>query len=321
MKRATLIWLIVAGALVLVGTLGFVGIMAANHWDVAALNSAPFETNTVRLAEEFDQISIRSDTADILFVPSEDGTCKVVFYEQPKVKHTATVQDGTLSILATDTRLWYERISFSLDSPKMTVYLPGSTYASLFIEESTGEIELPENFSFGEIQITASTGNTTCHASASGLAQIKTSTGYIRTENSSFGSLRLSASTGSIDVRTVHCEGDLEVTVSTGKASLSEVQCNRLISQGSTGDITMENVIAEGEMSIRRDTGDVRFDACDAAELQITTDTGDVTGSLRSEKVFVTQSDTGRIQVPETTGGGKCKITTDTGDIRIQIKN
>ena len=58
----------------------------------------------------------------------------------------------------------------------------------------------------------------------------------------------------------------------------------------------------------------------DAAELEISTDTGDVKGSLLTEKVFITRSDTGRIRVPETVTGGKCKITTDTGNIEIEIQ-
>ena len=57
------------------------------------------------------------------------------------------------------------------------------------------------------------------------------------------------------------------------------------------------------------------FDRCDAAELSITTDTGDVKGTLLSDKVFIARTDTGRVHVPETTNGGKCKITTSTGDI------
>ena len=47
--------------------------------------------------------------------------------------------------------------------------------------------------------------------------------------------------------------------------------------------------------------------------------TGDVTGSLCSEKVFIARSDTGHISVPETVNGGKCSITTDTGDIIITL--
>ena len=59
----------------------------------------------------------------------------------------------------------------------------------------------------------------------------------------------------------------------------------------------------------------------DAGELTVLTGTGDVTGSLLSAKVFITHSDTGMVDVPETTTGGKCKITTDTGDISMDVLN
>ena len=58
---------------------------------------------------------------------------------------------------------------------------------------------------------------------------------------------------------------------------------------------------------------------CDAAEIFVETDTGDVKGSLLSEKVFIPKSDTGDIKVPKTVTGGRCEITTDTGDIKIEL--
>ena len=51
----------------------------------------------------------------------------------------------------------------------------------------------------------------------------------------------------------------------------------------------------------------------------MTTDTGEVKGTLRSEKIFFTESDTGKISVPKSVTGGRCEITTDTGDIEIEI--
>ena len=81
----------------------------------------------------------------------------------------------------------------------------------------------------------------------------------------------------------------------------------------------MADVIAVGMISVERSTGDVKLDSCDAGEISVTTDTGDVTGSLLTDKVFITQTDTGRVNVPETTSGGKCRIFTDTGDIQIEI--
>ena len=38
------------------------------------------------------------------------------------------------------------------------------------------------------------------------------------------------------------------------------------------------------------------------------------------DKVFITDTSTGNISVPKTITGGKCEITTSTGDIRISIK-
>ena len=70
---------------------------------------------------------------------------------------------------------------------------------------------------------------------------------------------------------------------------------------------------------MERSTGDVRMEGCDAAEIFILTDTGDVAGSLLSDKVFVVETDTGDVDVPRSAAGGRCEITTDTGDIRITV--
>ena len=51
----------------------------------------------------------------------------------------------------------------------------------------------------------------------------------------------------------------------------------------------------------------------------IKTSTGKVVGSLLTEKVFNAKSDTGKVEVPNTTSGGSCTITTDTGKIQVTI--
>ena len=64
----------------------------------------------------------------------------------------------------------------------------------------------------------------------------------------------------------------------------------------------------------------MKFDGCDAGELLVHTDTGDVSGSLLSEKIFIVRTDTGKISVPASVSGGRCEITTDTGDIKINLQ-
>lgn len=83
----------------------------------------------------------------------------------------------------------------------------------------------------------------------------------------------------------------------------------------------MVDVVASSNFNIERSTGDVTFTRCDASEITFLTDTGDVRGTLLSNKIFIYDTDTGDVELPESTTGGKCKITTDTGDIVISIEN
>ena len=131
--------------------------------------------------------------------------------------------------------------------------------------------------------------------------------------------MELSVSTGDVTVSDVSCAGHTTIRVSTGDSRLTNVTCQSLTSKGNTGDLTLTNVLAAEAFSIERSTGDVKFEACDAAELSVKTDTGKVSGTLLSDKVFITKTSTGTISVPECLSGGRCAITTSTGDIRIQI--
>ena len=106
-------------------------------------------------------------------------------------------------------------------------------------------------------------------------------------------------------------------------ASTGDVECFSSVSKDlkiklSTGDIDLEDVLAK-TINLTVSTGDIELDRCDAEEIYINTTTGDIEGSLLSEKVFLATTDTGEVNVPKTTSGGKCEITTDTGDIEISL--
>lgn len=313
-------WLVTATLLVIVGAIMFSTAMTVCGWDFTRLSTVAFETNTYAVTESFRDISIDIDAADILFAPSEDGKCSVVCREAENVEHSVNVIDGALVISETDSRTWRQHIGIFMGAQTVTVFLPEAEYGALIIEGSTGDIELPEDFRFESIGISASTGDIRCGSSASGTARIKTSTGNIRAENISADALDLSVTTGGVTVINADCDGDMSVKVSTGKVSIADAACRNLISNGSTSTIVMKNAIAEEKFSIERSTGDVYFDGCDAAEISVRTGTGDVAGSLLTDKVFAAKTDTGRINVPHASTGGRCEIVTSTGNIRIRIQ-
>lgn len=312
-------WLVTAGVLVALGIIIFISAMASLGWDFTRINTARYVSNAYVIDEAFEKIRIDTDTAYISFVSSDDGVCRVECYENENVKHSVGVSEETLNINVTDERKWYEYISISFESPKITVYLPENEYASLVINDDTGSIEIPKDFKFESLDITANTGSIKNYASVTKDAKIKTSTGSIYTEGASFGTLELSVSTGHISAKDIICDGDVKVNASTGKTELKNVTCASLLSQGSTGNITLKDVISKGKLHIERSTGDIELDRCDGVELFIKTDTGDVEGTLLSDKIFTVRTETGNVDVPKTTSGGKCEIETETGDIDIDI--
>lgn len=312
--------IIISVILIALGIALFVVSAYSVGWDFTKLGAGKYETSSHEISEEFTDISIKTKTSDVVFAPSNDGVCKVICYEDVKEKHTVKVTDGTLTIEVNSEKKWYDYIGFYFKTPSLTVYLPNAQYNDLLIKASTGDVEIPENFRFASVDISVSTGDVDCEASVSGKLKICTSTGDIEISELSATEIELSVSTGDIEAEDIVCEGNIQVTVSTGEAFLDDVKCKSLSSSGDTGDIFLEKVIAREKLSIKRSTGDVIFEDSDAAEIFVETDTGDVKGSLLSEKIFITKTDTGKIDVPKTVTGGKCEIITDTGNIKITIK-
>lgn len=319
MSKATKKWLIIASCFLLVGFVIFGSISNIIGWDVIPF-SQDYQTLSGEIMEEFNSISIETTTADIFFTQSRNGTCVVECYDKDDVWYSCEVRDNTLKIQYHDDREWYKHLGLDLDTPKITVYLPKTHYDSLFIEEDTGDIHLPKDFAFKETDITLATGDVNFYAAADAV-KIKTSTGDVEVEDASIGSLDVSVTTGEVSLENVKCAGDLGVEVTTGEVELDGVRCKNLASNGSTGSITLKNTVATEKLVVDRSTGGVKFEGADAGEITVTTDTGGISGTLLSEKVFIAQSDTGRVSVPETTSGGKCKLTTDTGSIKIKISN
>jgi DUF4097 and DUF4098 domain-containing protein YvlB len=320
MRTTTKVWLIIATSLVLVGCTLFAGVMSTLGWDFTKLSTVEYETNDYEITENFKNISIITDTADIVFVPSKNSKAFVFCYEQKNEKHSITVKDNTLVIKALDRKKWHEYIGINFKTPKITVSIPQGEYGKLLIKGNTGGVEIPKDFKFENIDIEESTGSVTNYASAAKDIKIKTSTGDILAQSISAFEVELLVSTGGITASNITAKGDMKVSVSTGKANLTDIECKDFMSTGNTGDIYLRSVIAREKFSIERSTGTVKFDSSDAAEIFVRTDTGDVIGTLLTDKVFIAQTDTGYVDVPKTETGGRCEIITDTGNIKLEIR-
>lgn len=320
MKKGTAVWLITAGALILVGAMIFAGGMTALNWNFMKLSTTKLVTNEHVPKEEFVGISISGGTADVSILPSEDGETRIVSTEYENAPYAVEVKDGVLSVELRDARKWYEYIGINFESPSVTVYLPKGEYGAFSVALNTGDLTVSEGYLFEAVAISATTGDIDVRSSAKGEMTVSVNTGDVSVGSASMESLSLAVSTGTVRVKDVTVAGKVSLKVSTGKARLETLRCGSFSSTGDTGDLTLVDVIADGMISVERSTGNVGLERCDAAELSVLTDTGDVRGTLLSEKVFIVNTDTGRKDVPESTEGGKCKITTDTGDVVFRIE-
>ena len=209
----------------------------------------------------------------------------------------------------------------------------------LYVKNSTGKAELT-GVTASSVTVEGSTGDATLtDVAAMGAVSIKRSTGDVVVTRAAAASLTAEANTGSMSFTDLATVGALTVTTTTGRQTYTAVKAASLTAEAdtggitlsnatvtgeaslttSTGDITLSGAVAGGAVLIRASTGDVTLERADAAELDIETSTGHVGGTLLSEKVFIARSDTGRIDVPETTTGGRCKVVTDTGRIQLSI--
>ena len=319
-------WLITASILILAGLCICVTAYRILGFDFSGptkkgknSGSGSMITNTYEVKKDFRNIDIDADVEDILFAPAKNGRCTVVCVEFANEPHDVRVEGNTLRVSRAEQKTGFH-IGVMTEPESITVYLPEKTYKDLEVETDTGDVEIPKEFTFERIEVETDTGDVGCLVPEADKLTVDTDTGKTTVSGLKAKDVRLKASTGDIKVTDVKCSGDMSVKASTGDAALENVTCGNLNSEASTGDLVMKNVIAKDTFTIVRTTGKVKFDGCDAETIYVTTDTGDVTGTFLSDKVFLTETDTGKVDTPKSITGGRCEITTDTGDIKLDVK-
>ena len=340
MKKSAITAIIVAAILLVAGTALFVSGFAMMNFNFKGMTDMKYTTQTHKITEDFSSISIDISVADIAFILSDNGETRVECYENDKHIHTVAVNDGVLCIGEQKSFNVFNFINIDFDKPRVTLYLTRTQFDSLHINSDTSLIAVPAQLSFNACNIQNRTGTVSFNATTTAGLSIKTTTGRIMVSDiAPTGDVHLQTNTGHVTLRSAQIDGHLFIHTTTGRIHLEDVDCGRIDLESSTGDKTIlrlncasltsesstgrssfTDVIAKGKISIGADTGDVKLERCDAAELSIETDTGDVSGSLLSEKIFYTETDTGRVRVPHTTTGGKCEVKTDTGNITFTVE-
>lgn len=278
-------------------------------------------TREVVVEETFNNIDIDFSVTDVELIKASDGKNKIVYSERPKQTHVTEVKDGTLTLRSQDTRKWYEKVFvFNYSKITATIYLADTTYGNIKTDLSTGNVIVPGDFTFENVNLKSSTGDLKFEAKVNNELKVECSTGNTHLKDVTAKSVNLKASTGKETLENVTVTEGLNIAVSTGNIELTGVKSKNLQTTSSTGKTTLTNTVIQEHIQIKASTGDVKFNDSDAQTLKIETSTGDVTGTLLTSKIFYATSSTGKIKVPQSTTGGMCEVKTSTGDIILSIK-
>lgn len=259
MKKTNKIWLVLAIALIVGGGILFVGSIYSLDFDLTKLSTQTYETNVYEISDDFENITIDVSATEVVFAPSDDGTCKVTCIDEEKLKHTAIVGDGTLKISVTDTRKWYDHIGVFFERKELTVYLPKEEYKLLSVTTSTGNVEIPEQFVFENITITGSTADVKCAAQVVDSVQMKTSTGNITLSGVDCKKIMIKTSTGYVCFE--GCDADnISVKTSTGNVTGTLLSEKIFVTETSTGNVRVPKSTTGGTCEITTSTGNIEIE-------------------------------------------------------------
>lgn len=279
MKKGTIIALIVAIALIVVG--GILVVMGLSFAGNGTQESKLTE-RIITVAESFDSIKINTQDCDVKFVPyNGDVNAQITILEQDRVSHQVLVEDGTLTIKMTDQRKWTDFVRvFNVfgeqESMSMTLCIPNTLYTSIYITTDTGDIRIPGVLQAEEMTLRSDTGDVWLEGGPVQVLDCMLSTGDITVRGGEAEIMTLRTGTGELDVRDLTAR-ELHLAENTGDVEVENVSVQIFTINGNTCDVELENVQAQDYLQVFTDTGDIDITNSEALNVNIETDTGDIT--------------------------------------------
>ena len=184
------------------------------------------ETHEYEILENFKDIKITTDTADIQFILSEKPNSFIVCEEEKNAKHSVIVKENTLRIEVDDNKKWYEYLDINFCTPKITVYLEKSVYGNISLETDTGNILLDNIIATGKLATETETGNVNFEACDASEVFIKTDTGNVTGSFLTDKVVFAESDTGNIDIPKVIADEKCEIITDTGNIKITIEQKN-----------------------------------------------------------------------------------------------
>lgn len=322
MSRRMKIWLITAAALLFFGlALCLLAVSLAGP-ELDRLNTESYTEKSLTIDEPFDSLTVRASSHQVRLLPSEDGTCRVEWSESERSRVQVAVKDGTLKAVEKSTGGAFGPVGFFWGPSaqlSVTLRLPEAEYRALTVGTSSGDVEVPEGFTFRTIRLDSTSGSLRFSAQAAEDLHMRSTSGDLELTGASPARAELESTSGSILLRSCVC-GALSASATSGEISLENCRGGSLTLSNTSGGLELDNCQFSGAASLGTVSGDIRFSDLDAGSLSFDAVSGSVDGTLLSGKVFQTDTVSGRVSLPlADPSGGLCTAETTSGDIDIRL--
>lgn len=310
MKKAKKIAIIVALAMIGVGLIISVSTLAVMDFDLTQVDTMEWETNTYTIEDKFENISIEGREAAVSLVPSEDGSCKVVCTENDKVYNEITVADNTLSIERIDNSKWYDNIGVTWEQIEITVYLPEEEYEKLSLDNTSGRLTVPADFTFAEADVVNSAGSTSFMADVKGALTVENTSGGVYVGETNVGSLSVSGSSGRVEVFSVCVESDVDVSTTSGGITVTNIECANMSVENSSGSIRISSITANGNMEVKGTSGSIHISETDV--------NGDMAANASSGSLNLTDVECANLTAENNSGKISCTNVIASEDMNLE---
>jgi DUF4097 and DUF4098 domain-containing protein YvlB len=302
MKKSKKILITVAVILVAVGMIcGFCGIYSLG-FNFNEISTSDFVTHTYTVEDDFTNIIIEDAASNINFYKSNDDKCRVLCDEREKVTHTVVSENNTLTVRVKDERNWFERINigFFVADMRVSVYLPKNKYDSLNAASMSGDIDVANEFTFDNAKVGSISGDVSVKAD-------------VKQE------LNISSTSGDVIINNISATECINASSVSGEIDLSNVKGKEIFANTISGGVMLADTVASQKLKANSTSGEIDLKRCDAKNIVLDTVSGEISGTLLSNKQFITETTSGTVNVPQSVSNEECRITTVSGDIYIEI--
>lgn len=236
---------------------------------------------------------------DIVLNTSDDGRCKVSYYNSDSVVHSVRVVDGVLSISCVDDRLLGSDLGFG-DDPYITISLPKTRYGSVSIETETGNVSSSAQLECSRFDVYQKSGDTFLSGMTGNNINIRTSS-------------------GDVTIATVRTDV-MNVAGKSGDFTIMNVDAGSIFASSGDGALTGYNITSGGSALFESDGGDISVEESDAPLLDFESQKGNIRITLLTEKIFKVESADGEISIPGSSLATNQQCTAASGSGNIDIK-